>query len=287
MTGVLLSHRTLSSVPARSAARVGGRNCLSLFGQRTPTASVTAAMANALKLMSGITSGHDLTAPSGPPCATGAPRNGSVCSRMMITPMPDMNPGYHRVRRVGYESPDSQHAEENLYQPRHDGDRERFGEALSVSRDDDRHRNGHWARRSGYLRPCSPEDRCKKSYGDCPIDSGNCAKPRRHAECQRHWQTHHRCGDAAKDVSAECLEVVVKVHVRSTRHGVYITRRQINRPHSLNSGQSLPLSNGNLPTANTAFDEIERLDYPLSMPALWSGSTSAEDKSPRMNRNVT
>ena len=92
MTGVLVSQRTLSSVPARSAARVGGKYCRSLFGHSTPTASVTAAMASALTLMSVITSGHDLTAPNGPPSATFAPTNGSVCSRMMMTPMPDMKP---------------------------------------------------------------------------------------------------------------------------------------------------------------------------------------------------
>ena len=49
-------------------------------------------MANAPKLMAGITSGQDLTAPKGPPSATFAPRNGSVCSRMMMMPIPDMNP---------------------------------------------------------------------------------------------------------------------------------------------------------------------------------------------------
>ena len=39
-----------------------------------------------------IAPGHDRTAPSGPPAETAAPMKGSVCNRMMITPMPDMNP---------------------------------------------------------------------------------------------------------------------------------------------------------------------------------------------------
>ena len=92
ITGGPPSHNTPSSVPALSAASVGGRYLLNWAGQPTPTASVTTAMASALVLRSLSASGHSRIASSGPPVATGAPRNGRVCSRMMITPMPDMKP---------------------------------------------------------------------------------------------------------------------------------------------------------------------------------------------------
>ena len=48
ITGVSLSHRTLKSVPASSAASVGGMYFRSRPGQTTPTARVTAAMVRAL-----------------------------------------------------------------------------------------------------------------------------------------------------------------------------------------------------------------------------------------------
>ena len=49
-------------------------------------------MARALKLIPAMSSGQALMAPIGPPLAASAPRNGIVCSKMMIMPMPDMNP---------------------------------------------------------------------------------------------------------------------------------------------------------------------------------------------------
>ena len=92
MTGVLVSHSTPSSVPATSAASVGGRTLRSRRGQATPTISVTVAIAAAPKLTCWIRLGHSPMAWSGPPVVTGAPRNGSVCSRMMMIPIPDMKP---------------------------------------------------------------------------------------------------------------------------------------------------------------------------------------------------
>ena len=92
ITGVFVNQRTPSSVPAINAARVGGRIFLSRPGQKTPTARVTTAIANALRSTSVITSGHARTAPIGPPVATGAPRKGRVCNSMIIMPMPDMKP---------------------------------------------------------------------------------------------------------------------------------------------------------------------------------------------------
>ena len=61
-------------------------------GHRMPTASVTAAMAKAAVLKLAMPSPQPLMAPMGPPSATGIPMSGSVCSRMMMMPMPDMNP---------------------------------------------------------------------------------------------------------------------------------------------------------------------------------------------------
>ena len=92
ITGVFVNQRTPISVPTINAASVGGNNFFSLFGQRTPTPRVTTAMASAPKLTLPITFGHSRTASNGPPIATGAPRNGSVCTSMIIMPMPDMKP---------------------------------------------------------------------------------------------------------------------------------------------------------------------------------------------------
>ena len=61
-------------------------------GHIIPMARVTTAIAKALKLMFAINSGQARTAPIGPPPATGVPRKGSVCKRIMIMPMPDMKP---------------------------------------------------------------------------------------------------------------------------------------------------------------------------------------------------
>ena len=78
MTGVLVSQNMPKLVPATRAASVGGSTLRSFAGHRIPTARVTAAIANAPALKSLIASGHERTAPIGPPSATGEPRNGSV-----------------------------------------------------------------------------------------------------------------------------------------------------------------------------------------------------------------
>ena len=92
MTGMSVSHSTLIIVPTPSATSVGGRMRRSRPGQRTPTASVTAATAKALTLKCWMPSAQPLMEAMGPPSATGMPMNGSVCSRMMMMPMPDMKP---------------------------------------------------------------------------------------------------------------------------------------------------------------------------------------------------
>ena len=92
MTGVSVNHRTPSRVPAINAASAGGRTFFSRLGQATPTPRVTNAMASALKLTLSIAPGQARIDPSGPPVSTDAPKNGRVCTRITITPMPDMNP---------------------------------------------------------------------------------------------------------------------------------------------------------------------------------------------------
>ena len=49
-------------------------------------------MANASAFTLAIASGNAATVPIGPPGAAGAPRNGMAWIRMMMMPMPDMNP---------------------------------------------------------------------------------------------------------------------------------------------------------------------------------------------------
>ena len=92
ITGTSVSHSTPIIVPTPSATSVGGRMRRSRAGHRMPTASVTAAMAKALVLKLAMPSPQPLMAAMGPPSATGIPMKGSVCSRMMMMPMPDMKP---------------------------------------------------------------------------------------------------------------------------------------------------------------------------------------------------
>ena len=92
MIGVSAKSRTPSSVPMINAPSVAGKNLLSCLGQMTPTTRVTRAMASALRLTSAIALGKARTDPTGPPVVTEWPRNGRICSRMMIIPMPDMKP---------------------------------------------------------------------------------------------------------------------------------------------------------------------------------------------------
>ena len=75
-------------------------------------------MARAWKLRSASAAGSARIAPSGPPSAVGAPRNGRVWISITMMPMPDMNPGHHHVRRVGHEAAESQHAEQHLHAAR-------------------------------------------------------------------------------------------------------------------------------------------------------------------------
>ena len=87
-----VNHSTLIIVPTPSATSVGGRMRRSRPGQSTPTASVTAATAKALALKFSMPSAQPWMEAMGPPSATGRPMKGSVCSRMMMMPMPDMKP---------------------------------------------------------------------------------------------------------------------------------------------------------------------------------------------------
>ena len=92
MTGVFSNHNTLSSVPTIRAISIAGMKALRRGGQKMHTPSEIAAMARELKFTSLNTSGQDRTASIGPPSSTSAPTNGRVCTKMMMTPMPDMNP---------------------------------------------------------------------------------------------------------------------------------------------------------------------------------------------------
>ena len=92
MTGASPSHITPSSVPALNATRGPGRSLASRRGQSTPTASVTTAIAVALKLTLPNASGNARIMPMGPPMAVGAPRNGRTWIMMTMMPIPDINP---------------------------------------------------------------------------------------------------------------------------------------------------------------------------------------------------
>ena len=148
MTGVSLSHSTLSAVPATSAASAGGMYFRSCAGHKTPTASVTSAMVNALKFRSAMVSGQARTASSGPPVRTGAPMNGMGLQQDDDHTDARHEARYHRVRRIGDKPANPHQAERDLDQPGHHHDGEGLGEALGVGGDNHRHGHGHGARRA-------------------------------------------------------------------------------------------------------------------------------------------
>ena len=92
ITGASRSVRTPSSVPAISATKAAGTKRCSRRGHSTPMASVTTAMTRALTLRFASASGSARSAPTAPPEAVGAPRNGSVWISMTMMPMPVMKP---------------------------------------------------------------------------------------------------------------------------------------------------------------------------------------------------
>ena len=140
--------------------------------------------------------------------------------------------------------------------------------------------------RTRYLRPSTTKYRSEEAYSDRPIDSGNRIKPRRYAEGQCDRQPHHRCGDAAKDVSTEGLKAVVEVHQRSiiSRSIHHAERNQ--RTLQSQFGTNFILVHRQSFDVNTELDETERMGYHSSMPVRWTGSILPKVKSHRMSRNV-
>ena len=118
------------------------------------------------------------------------------------------DPGDHRVRGVGHEATHAHDAQQHLDETRHDDDGERLGEVVRMGGDHDRHRHGHGTGGAGYLRPRSPEHRCKETHRNRAVEAGNRAETRRDAEGQRYRQPHHRRGDTPKEVATQGLQVV-------------------------------------------------------------------------------
>ena len=92
MTGASVSHSTPMSVPTASATRVEGRYLSNFLGHSRATARVAAAMERALPSKCSTTPEKLRSVAIVPPAATGAPRNGRVCTSMIITPTPVINP---------------------------------------------------------------------------------------------------------------------------------------------------------------------------------------------------
>ena len=117
--------------------------------------------------------------------------------------------GDHGVRRVHRQPADAQDAEQNLDQAGHDGDREDLGEVVGVGGDDDGDRHRHGARGPRDLRFRPAEHGREEADRDRPVEPRHRSQSRGDAESQRHRQPHHGRRDAAEDVAAEGLEVVV------------------------------------------------------------------------------
>ena len=186
MMGTSVSHSTPIMVPTPSATSVGGRMRRSRAGHRMPTASVTAAMAKAPVLKLAMPSPQPLMAAMGPPSATGIPMNGSVCSRMMMMPMPDMNPEITEYGVKSDETADAHEAQQHLEEPGHDDDGERGGEVVRVEGDDDGHRDGHGASGAGDLGAGPAEHRGEEADGYGAVDARERPQPGSLAERQRH-----------------------------------------------------------------------------------------------------
>ena len=95
--------------------------------------------------------------------------------------------------------------------------------------DDNRHRDGHRAGGTGYLRPRAPEYRGEETDGDRTVYAGDRPQAGGYAEGQRHRQAHHCRRDAAKDIPAQGLDVVFQVSApsmnsSSIHYGVSIPR---------------------------------------------------------------
>ena len=101
-----------------------------------------------------------------------------------------------------------------------------------------------WGRRSatayrrgwtGDLRPRTAEHRGKESDRDRTIQAGGRPQPRRHPEGQRDRQRHHRGGEAAEEIPAQRIEVVLhRLYRRNpdTRSGCH---RGEGNPHAVNA----------------------------------------------------
>ena len=216
MTGVSVSHRTPSSVPANQSAQCSGQELAEL--PRPDDA-------------------HDKGDQGDGECAevyiAYRPRQGTNCSHrpsrcdgrtqerqrlQQDDDYPDARhePGYHRVGSEGDEPADPKHAEKDLYDPRQDDYRKRPGQVVGVGGDDDRHDHCHGAGGAGYLGARPSEYRREEADCDRPVDSGECAEARGHAKRKGYREAHYCRRDASEDVPSEGLEVVGQAGDKTT-----------------------------------------------------------------------
>ena len=210
MTGASVNHNTPSAVPAASATRGPGAKRENRRGQRNPTASVTAPMAKAPTSMAFTAAGSARTAPIGPPCRSRRTEQRQCLHQQDDDANTGHEAGYHHVRRVGHETANPRYAQKHLQQARQDHDRQRLAEAVRMAGQDDRHGDAHRRSRTGYLRARAAEHRCEETDRDGAIEPGCRAHPRGDAEAEGNGQRHHHRGDAAEDIAAQSVEVVVQ-----------------------------------------------------------------------------
>ena len=117
--------------------------------------------------------------------------------------------GNDHMRRVGHEAADPRHAEKHLQKTGQNDDRQGFGEAGCVAGEDDRHGDGHRRRRAGNLRARAAEHGGEEADRDGAVEAGGRPHARGDAEAEGNGQRHHHGGDAAEDIAAQRVEVVV------------------------------------------------------------------------------
>ena len=146
-------------------------------------------------------------------------------------------PGNDHTRRIGDKSADPGDAQQHLQQSGQNHDRQGFGESACMARQNDRHCDGHRCCRPRDLRFRAAEDSRKETNRDGPVESGRCTHPRGNSESKRHRKRHDHRGDATKDITAQCVEVVLD-HVALRR--AEMPRDGTRKPVIPNSALSSP-----------------------------------------------
>ena len=115
------------------------------------------------------------------------------------------------IRCIDHEAADPRYAHKHLQQAGQNDHRQGFGDSGRVAGDDHHHGDGHWHRGARYLGPRATEHRREKTDRDQTVQAGSRTHARRDAQGQHERKRHHHGGEAAKEIPAKRMEIVVHV----------------------------------------------------------------------------